>query len=374
MSEQLSIVLSGGGARASYQVGVLQAIAEQIPDLQVPIITGVSAGAINAMYLAAHAGPLRTAVSQLRGEWLRLTPDQVYSLRPINVVGALVRTAWQSIAGTRTGPAAVRGVMDVGPLRRFLERCMALDGIGRNIAAGRLKAVALSTTSYTTGETVTWVQGARDVAMWQRHMRRAVRTELTLDHVMASSAIPIIFPAVKIGPAFYGDGSVRMTAPLAPAVHLGASRVMAIAMRDRSARPPAPEEPVGEYPAALQVMGMLLHSIFLDSLDADAERLERINHLIKRIDPANRPPDLRPVDLSVVRPSRDLGAMARDVPVRLPALVDLVLRSLGGRRVQASDFLSYLLFEPEYTGEVMDLGYADARAQWGEIEKFLEGS
>jgi NTE family protein len=373
MQERLALVLSGGGARAAYQVGVLRAIAERMPDLQIPIITGVSAGAINAVYLAAHAGPLQTAVTQLRGQWLRLTPDLVYQVRPLSVVGGLVRTAWQSITGTRTGPAAVRGLMEVGPLRKFLEGSVHLDGIGRNIAAGRLRAVALSTTSYATGETVTWVQGAPDVEMWQRHLRRAVRSELTLDHVLASSAIPIIFPAVRIGDAFYGDGSVRMTAPLAPAIHLGASRVMAVAMRAQSERHPPPEEPVGDYPAAVQVMGLLLHSIFLDSLDADAERLERLNHLIARIDPAKRPPDLRTVDLSVIRPSKDLGAMAGGVPVRLPRLVDLLLRTIGGRRVQASDFLSYLLFEPEYTGEVMDLGYADAQAQWGEIERFLTG-
>lgn len=372
MSAQLAIVLSGGGARASYQVGVLQAVAEQAPDLDVPIITGVSAGAINAVYLAAHPGPFVKAVTGLRGEWLRLTPDQVYTVRPLQLGRAALRAAWQTLTGTRTGPTALRGLMEVHPLRRFMAGCVDMDGIAQNIATGRLKAVALSTTSYTTGETVTFVQGVPDLAMWQRHLRRAVRAELSIEHVMASSAIPIVFPAVRLDHAFYGDGSVRQTAPLAPAVHLGARKILAIAMRGPRQRREEAAEPIGDYPAAVQVFGLLLHSVFLDSLDADAERLERINHLLHGMLPDRRPSDLVPVDLEVVRPSRDLGAMARGMDVKLPRLVEFALRTMGGRRVQASDFLSYLLFEPEYTGHVMELGYHDARQQWGEIEKFLE--
>lgn len=374
MSDPLAIVLSGGGARAAYQVGVLHAIAEQRPDLDVPIITGVSAGAINAVSLAAHPGPFAASVTALRGKWLRLTPDQVYSVRPIELGRAAVRAAWQTLTGTRTGRAALRGLLEVHPLRRFLQASVDIRGIGRNVAAGRLRAVALSTTSYTGGETVTFVEGAPDLSMWHRHLRRSVRAELTLDHVLASSAIPIAFPAVRMDDNFYGDGSVRQTAPLAPAVHLGARRIMAIAMRSHQQPRVEPDEPLGDYPAAVQVLGLLLHSIFLDSLDADAERLERINHLLHRIPPDARPPDLVPVDLLVIRPSRDLGAMARGMEVKLPRLVEFALRTMGGRRVQASDFLSYVLFEPEYTGVVMDLGYADAKAQWGEIERFLAGS
>lgn len=373
MSDDLALVLSGGGARAAYQAGVLQALAERVPALKFPIITGVSAGAINAVYLAAHRGTFHEAVMGLRGEWLRLTPDQVYQVRPINLGGAILRTIAALVTGSARSPAAVRGLMDVSPLRRFLESCVALDGIRRNVAAGKLRAVALSTTSYATGETVTFVEGQPDLPMWRRHMRYSVRAEITLDHVMASSAIPIIFPAVKLADGFYGDGSVRQTAPLAPAIHLGARRILAIGMRAVRERPPA-TPPDADYPAATQVIGLLLHSIFLDSLDADVERLERINQLLRHIPPEQRPKRLQPLDLMMIRPSRDLGAMAQDVEVRLPRSVNFVLRSMGGRRVQAADFLSYLLFEPEYTGAVMELGYQDAGRQWDTFAQLLTSS
>lgn len=368
---QLALVLSGGGARASYQVGVLLAIAERVPNLKISIITGVSAGAINAIYLAAHPGPFLQAVQGLRGEWLKLTPDQVYRVRPLNLGRAALRTVIAAITGGRKTPASVRGLMEVSPLRRFLEQCTELDGIQRNIEAGRLRAIALSTTCYSTGETVTFVQDDMRHTMWRRHMRRAVRVPITLDHVMASSAIPIVFPAVRLGASFYGDGSVRQTAPLAPAIHLGANRILAVAMREK--RGAAEADPIGDYPAAVQVFGLLLHSIFLDALDADMERLERLNHLLDRIPGDRRPANLRPIDLQIVRPSRDLGALARDCKVHLPGMVQLAIKSIGGRRVQASDFLSYLMFQPEYTGAVMDLGYEDAGKAWGKLERFLAG-
>ncbi len=372
----LAVVLSGGGARAAYQVGVLAAIAESFPELPVPIVTGVSAGAINAVYLAGHAGPFRQAVDGLRAEWQQLTPDRVYSVPTFRFGRSLIRWTLDMLFRRRTGPPALRGVMDMDPLREFLRECVKFDAIQRNIEQESLRAIALSATCYGTGQTVTFVQGAGDVPTWQRHMRVAVRTPLTIDHLMASVAIPIIFPAVRVGDAFYGDGSVRQTAPLAPAIHLGARRVLAIAMRTGRASETCSVEEQREYPVAAEVLGTLLHSVFLDSLDADAERLLRINQLLEQVPSDARPTgnQLKPVGLRLVRPSRDVGALARSYAPRLPRLVRLLLRSLGGERARASDFLSYMMFQPEYTKVLMELGYEDTRAHWGELESFLAGT
>ena len=368
----LALVLSGGGARASYQVGVLQAIAEFAPDLDIPIITGVSAGAINTMYLSAHPGPFKIAVENLRGQWLRLTPDQVYSIPPMRLGRSAAKWVLNLLTQRRKGSPSLHGVLDMDPLRLFLAACVDFDGIQENLDAGRLRAVALSTTSYTSGHTVTFIQGSDDVPTWRRHLRYAVRQKLTIDHLMASAAIPLMFPAVKIDDAFYGDGSVRQSAPLAPAIHMGARKVLAIAMRARGGHGTAPvTAETLDYPTAAEVVGLLLHSVFLDALDADAERLMRINHLLHHQEPGSVT-NLRPVDLLVLRPSRDLSGLAEGRAVKLPFPVRTVLRSMGGERTRSAGFLSYLLFEPEYTGRLMDLGYEDGRQQLGEIEKFLE--
>jgi NTE family protein len=369
----LALVLSGGGARASYQVGVLAAVTERVPELEVPILTGVSAGAINATSLASSPSSFSAAVGTLRREWKGLTADNVYRVRPVSVVRSSIRWLLQFLLGKRSGPGVVRGLMDMSPLRRVLSQTMVMDGIARNIAAGRLDAVALSATSYTTGRTVTFVQGSDNVPTWQRAQRAAVRTELRLDHVLASAAIPIVFAAVKLEDGFYGDGSVRQTAPLAPAIHLGARKLIAVSMR-MPREPAAPSVPIGDYPAAAEVVSLLFNAVFLDSIDADAERMDRINQLVAALPPSQASPaGLRKVDLLLLRPSRDLGLLAHGYETKLPSLVRLAVQGMGGRRARGSDMISYLMFEPSYTETLMDLGYSDASAQWPRIEEFLAG-
>jgi NTE family protein len=367
----LALVLSGGGARACYQAGVLAALTERVPDLEVPILTGVSAGAINATSLAAYPGTFASAVSHLRSEWKRLTTNQVYRVRPTSIVTSSLKWLFKLALGRQSGPGVVRGVMDMKPLRQFLSASVALDGIARNIDSNRLDAVALSATSYTTGKTVTFVQGRGEAPEWERAMRKSARVELGLQHVMASAAIPLVFSAIKLTDGFYGDGSVRQTAPLAPAIHLGARRIIAISMR-KSPGIVAPSVPIGDYPATAEVVSLLFNAIFLDSLDADAERLQRINRLLAALPRDCEPPaGLRSVDLLLLRPSRDLGMLAGGLESKLPRMVRLVVRSLGARRAGASDLVSYLLFEPDYTETLMDLGYSDALSQWPAIEQFI---
>jgi NTE family protein len=266
--------------------------------------------------------------------------------------------------------------MDMEPLREFLARSLDLDGIDANIATGRLRAVALSATPYASDQTVTFVHGSRDVSMWRRALRYSVKTRLTVDHVMASAAIPILFPAVRIGDQFYGDGSVRQTAPLAPAIHLGARALLVITTRpDPQSTPPRVPSGAREYPSVAEVIGLLLHAVFMDGPDADAERLERINQLLDTCPGGASGPDgLRPVRLLLLRPSRDVGALAVAQRVRLPRLVSWVVRGMGGHRAAGADFLSYLLFDPVYTTALIELGYADAKRQWPRIERFLSGT
>jgi len=370
-SSHLALVLSGGGARGAYQVGVLAGLAERLPGLEFPILTGMSVGAINTIYLAAHTGPLPAAVAGLSNEWSRLTSDAVYRVRSIRLVRSALRWAWQGATGRRRHPVAVRGLTDTQPLREFLTRCVDVGGIGANIANRRLRAVALSATSYTTGRSVTFVQGATDTPVWERVQRSAVRTQLMLDHVMASAALPLVFPAVRIGGEFYGDGSVRQMAPLAPALHLGARAVVAIGLATpRAAASPAR---VADYPSAAEAMALLFDAIFLDALAADAERLERVNGLLAALPPDTPPPDgLRPVELLLLHPTRDLGDLAAGQGRLLPPAVRRVIRAVGGQRDAAAEFLSFLLFHPAHTSRLVDVGYEDVKTQWPAIERFFE--
>ena len=367
----LALVLAGGGARAAYEVGVLSAIAERAPALEFPIVTGVSAGAINAVYLAAHAESLPGAVAALRDHWSHLVVDRVYRIEPWRLVRALLRGVAGTLLGTREGAAVVRGLLDMSPLRASLAARLDFTGIDAKIAAGRLRAVALSTTSYASGQTVTFVHGTPDTPMWRRAMRSAVRTRLTLDHVLASAALPILFPAVRLGESFYGDGSVRQTAPLAPAIHLGAQAILAVTQRSEPERAASPASAPRDYPTLAEVIGMLLHAIFLDALEADAERIDRINQTLARVPAGAAPDGLRPIRLLMLRPSRSLGALAATSGAKLPAAVRWAVRGMGGQGATAVDFLSYLLFDPAYTTALIELGYADGRAQWPRIEQFL---
>jgi NTE family protein len=370
-----ALVLGGGGAHAAYQVGVLSAIVGRVPDLEFPILTGVSAGAINIAYLAAYHGPLAAAVAALRDEWARLTPDRVYRFPIGRLAWSVLRWMAHAVLRRHGGPALVRGLMDMEPLRRVLAQRLDLGGIAVNIAAGRLRAVALSATPYASGQTVTFVQGDESVVMWRRALRYSVRTRLTLDHVMASAAIPILFPAVRLHDQFYGDGSVRHTAPFAPAIHLGARALLAITtLPSPGPTPVALPLPrhAREYPSVAEVMALLLHAAFVDGPDADAERLERINRLLDSCAAGGPAPDgLEPVRLLVLRPSRELGGLVTPHRARLPPLVRWLVHGMGGQRAAAADFLSYLLFDPAYTTPLIELGYEDALSQWSRIEAFL---
>ena len=376
LGENLALMVGGGGARGAYQAGVLRGIARRFPDLRFRILTGISAGAVNTIHLASHTDPLAASASELVDLWLSLTTDQVYDVHALplmrNVLGWGARL---TSGGMRRAREPLRGMVDTEPLRQFLNRVLersadgTFPGVQRNIAAGALHAVALSATSYTTGQSVTWVEG-KDIQLWQRPQRRSELARLTVDHVLASTALPMLFPAVKLGGEWFGDGGVRLTAPLSPALHLGATRILTISTRYQRTRAEADLPLTEGYPPPAQVLSVLYNAIFLDLIDEDILRLQKVNRLLEGLPPEQRE-GMRVVDILVMRPSRDLGKLAREFEPRLPPVFRYLTRGLGTQRTASPDILSLVLFQADYLRRLVELGEADAEAQAGRVEAFL---
>lgn len=370
----LGLVLTGGGARGAYQVGVLRWIARNYPDIRVPILTGVSAGAVNTAKLAAHPGTFEQAVAELDHLWRELTLNHVFRIDLGTLGNTTVRGALRLLTGGLIRGRTVQALLDTQPLRELLQETLAavrgeITGIDYNLERGRLTAVAIITTSYTTGQTVVWVKG-REIEPWQRPLRRTELGPITVEHIMASAALPIFFPAVSIGNEWFGDGGIRLAAPLSPALHLGADRILAVSTRYEPDAVESRRSQVRGYPPPAQVLGVLLNAVFLDLVDQDAWRLEGMNRLIEQL-PVEQRNGLRPIRLINVRPSRNLARIAARYESRLPRSFRFLIRGLGTREQEAPDVLSMLMFEPEYLGELIDLGDADAERRSEELHRFL---
>ena len=376
-SNGIALTLSGGGARGAYQVGFLRHLARRYPDFPVEILTGASAGAVNAIQLANHTGRFCDRVEDLTRAWESLSVEQVFRVDALSLLPRGFRWLFQlSFLGGRNYVPQAHGLVDTGPLRHFLNGVLGtrdgtLPGIQQNLDHGDLRAIALSTTHYNSGSTVIFCQG-EEVESWERPQRHSVLRDLTVEHVMASAALPLLFPAIEIAGQWFGDGSVRLHSPLAPAVHLGARKIIAISTRTHVARAvPNPILPAS-YPTPAQILGVLFNSVFLDLLDQDALRLERINRLLaSSTDPTSE--NLSPVDLLVLRPSTELGEIARDYEPELPKLFRFLTRRLGTREERGRDVLSMLMFQGDFLTRIIELGEADAEAQTDEIAAFVEG-
>jgi NTE family protein len=371
----LGLVLTGGGARGAYQVGVLKWIARHYPDINIPILTGVSAGAVNTAALAAAPGSFVQAADALEQMWRGLQVADIFRADSLSLARSAMGWGLRLLSGGNPGAPRVQGFLDTQPLRELLHEMLApvngeITAIDYNLARGTLKAVAIITTSYTTGQTVVWLKG-HDIKPWDRPQRRTVMAPITVETVMASSALPIFFPAVRIGSEWYGDGGVRLAAPLSPALHLGADRILAISTRyDRSQAESEAQEVTG-YPPPAQVLGVLLNAVFLDLVDQDAVRLERLNELLEKLPPEDRQ-GMRPVRLLNIRPSRDLAAYAAHYEPQLPRSFRFMTRGLGTREQRSPDVLSMLMFQSDYLGCLIDLGEADAERMAPELEAFFE--
>jgi NTE family protein len=372
---ELGLVMTGGGARGAYQVGTLRALARHRPDLKIPIITGVSAGAVNAVHLAAHHGTFAQAVDELTELWSELTTERVFRSDSAHLGWGVLRWGARLLSGGMFPAPEVRGLLDTSPLHDYLQECMAaiegeITGIDYNLHRGTLKAVAVSTTSYTTGQNVIFVQG-RDIELWERPNRKSVQTRLRVDHILASSALPGFFPAIRIRDQWYGDGGIRLIAPLSPALHLGARRILAVSTRFDRSQAQADRPEVAGYPPPAQILGVLSKAVFLDLVDQDALRLERINRLLERL-PEDQRDGMHPIRLVVMRPSQDLAALAGDYEPRLPGSFRYLIRGLGTRRTGSPDVLAMMMFQPDYLRRLIDLGEEDAENQMDRILELLE--
>jgi NTE family protein len=369
----LAVMLTGGGARAAYQVGVIKGLARHFPDLRFQIITGVSAGAINAIFLAAHDGPLRESANDLANLWRSLECRDIF--RPNYAALLPFRTALKAILPPRMSKRP-HGLLNAGPLAETLRdayhcpiRNRPIDGIRRNLEKGDLKAVALIGLDYTTGQSVRWTQG-RAIDTFEGPNRRSVQAEITVEHVLASAALPFVFPAVKIGSRWYGDGGIRLAAPLSSAVRLGASRILAMSTGYQRTPDEANTPEIEGYPPVAQIMGQLNNAIFLDVIDEDVNRMQRMNEMIEKLDSSQRN-GFKPVDLFVLRPSTDLAKIASAHEKYLPRNMKLLTRALGTRETESSDFISMLMFEPHYTTLLMEIGEKDVASRLDELRTFL---
>jgi NTE family protein len=374
----LGLVLSGGGARGAYQVGVLQYLARQFPSAIPEILTGVSAGAINAAFIAARQDPFVQKIDELAEMWSTLRIDEVFRVDAHELMWRALRWGGRLVSGGKSPLTPAKSLVDTRPLHAVLERELralpdgTIDGINASLRAGWLRAFALTASSYTTGQSITWVQTREDCAMpaWERPQRKSQQCNVRVEHVMASAALPFFFPAIEVDGAWYGDGGIRLTAPLSPAIHLGATRVLAVTTRYARTREEADRPMITGYPPPAQVAGVLFNAIFLDQMDGDAMQLRQINKLIEQ-QPDETRMGLRPIDLLVLRPSEDLGRLANHYEADLPKAFRFLTRGLGTKETRSNDMLSLVMFQTDYVRHLIELGQSDAAAKRDQIAEFL---
>ncbi len=372
---KVGLVLPGGGARAAYQVGVLKALAELLPQdatSPFPVIAGTSAGAINAAMLASHAQNFRAGVAYLDNLWRGIRSEQVFKTGTGTALKTGAHWLFTLLSGgmDRHNPISL---LDNAPLRELLRQHIVFEQLDQAIDAGVLDALAITASGYTSARSISFFQARADLKPWHRERRFGEPVEImTLDHIMASVALPVIFPAVRIGREYFGDGSMRQSAPLSPVLHLGADRVLVIALRNEQPnRLPLEEESV-PYPSLGQIAGYLLDTLFMDSIYGDLERLQRINNTVSRI--SGKSGDdipLKVIETMVITPSEDIRDIAQRHKNEFPHSVKFLLRGVGGLHKSGSQLLSYLLFEGKYCRDLIDLGMRDAQAQADKLLEFI---
>lgn len=376
MAQRVGLILTGGGARAAYQVGVLKAISEMLPRRAhnpFHIICGTSAGSLNAAVLAVNAQNLRRGVRYLSNIWKGFHANQIYRTDLIGVFNNSV--LW--LAGVLLGALGFRkfkqvSLLDNSPLVELLEEILPCEKIQESIVSGHLHALSITASGYGSGQSVTFYQGEANIEPWRRARRVGVPTRIGIAHLLASAAIPFLFPAVRIHREYFGDGSMRQIAPISSALHLGATRVLVIGA-SHAPMPPRTQHPQhDDYPPLAQIAGHALNSLFLDNMEVDLERLQRINEMVITMPHALREQlNLKYVEVLSFSPSQSIEAIAQRYADQLPWTIRLLLRLVGTAHQGGATLLSYLLSEQKYCRALIELGYQDAQTRRAEILKFL---
>ncbi|MBT8085248.1 MAG: patatin-like phospholipase family protein [Woeseia sp.] len=378
-SHKMALVLPGGGARGAFQVGVLKAIAELLPEgapNPFPILSGTSAGAINSIVLASRARRFKIAVQHLEEVWQNFESNQVFRTDGLTMLKSSLH--WLSaivLGGTLVGTP--KSLLHNEPLRHLLSENIRFPRIQTSIDAGLLDAVAITAAGYASARSTSFFQASAVHEEWARTRRAGVRSTLNLDHLMASVAVPLIFPPVMIHGEYFGDGAMRQATPLSPAVHLGADRILVIGVRDESGTPEHDPNTPQPFPSLALIAGYMLDTLFMDGLYSDLERLTRINQLLDCAPAEERRgelQDVRPIDTMVIVPSEDLREIANEQRLAMPRPVRALLRGIGGRGANGSRLLSFLMFEKAYTSRLIDLGYRDAMEVRDELRAFVTGA
>ncbi len=373
--KKLGLVLTGGGARAAYQVGVLKAIAELLPSRArnpFHIISGTSAGALNAVTLAVNARHFRKGVKYLDNIWRNFQVHNIYRSDPLGVlrnsifwVGGLILNVLGINKLNRVS------LLDNTPLAQMLDQVLPCEKIQDSIDAGLLHALSITASGYGSGQSVNFYQSIEGVHPWKRARRMGIAAKIEHKHLLASSAIPFIFPAVQINREYFGDGSMRQIAPISPALHLGATRILVIGTAH--AAPPQPDRPqMDDYPSLARIAGHAMDSIFLDSLEMDIERLQRINNTVSLVsDEIRQQMRLNKIEVLVILPSQPIEKIASRYATQLPWPIRFLLRAIGATRKSGANLVSYLLFDKDFCRALISLGYHDAMEQKQEILNFL---
>ncbi|MEQ1532852.1 MAG: patatin-like phospholipase family protein [Sideroxydans sp.] len=375
--QKIGLILTGGGARAAYQVGVLKAIAEFMPyrsHMPFDVVCGTSAGALNAVTLAVNARHFRKGVRFMLSIWSNARVSDIYRSDALGVLSNSAR--W--IAGLLLSVLGSRrldqvSLLDNRPMRTFLERTLPCELIQAAIDDGLLHALSVTASGYGSGHSVTFYQGAASIEPWKRARRVGLPTQISIQHMLASSAIPFLFPAVHVNREYFGDGSMRQIAPISSALHMGAERVLVVGVGHGASEQDDKRAKIDGYPALAEIAGHALDSIFIDGLEVDLERLHRINATISMM-----PPDvkgkikLQHIEALVITPSQPLERIAERHAANLPWPIRLLLRLVGVMRGSGANLVSYLLFEKHYCRALIDLGYQDAFKRRAEILEFFE--
>ena len=376
--QKLGLILTGGGARVAYQVGVLKAMAEFLPRHQknpFPVICGTSAGSLNAVALAVHAANFRKGVQYMLGIWQNSAVDQIYRTDWVGVLSNSI--LWfAGVIASSFGSSKLNHVslLDNEPLVKLLEETLPPNQLQENIAAGFLHALSITASGYSSGHSVTFYQGVKSIRPWRRARRIGVPTKIQSKHLLASAAIPFIFPAVRINREYFGDGSMRQIAPISAALHLGATRLLIIGV-GQSKEVKTQRSHVVLYPSLAQIAGHVMNSIFLDALEVDIERLQRINRTVDSLpEEARHSANLHHVDVLIIEPSESIDKIAERYAKHLPWPIRFLLRSIGAMRRSGSNLVSYLLFERNFCNALIELGYQDALKRKKEIMTFIAQS